>query len=285
VLAALLAAIGLLATGMTPALAQDGRSDGGGDYLALGDSYAFSYSPLLDPRDAANFVGYSDSVAKTLDLALTNAACPGETSGSFVSGTVPDNGCHAYYPALLPRHVDYTGAQLTYAVHYLQTHRHTYLVTLQVGGNDFLYLLNHTCAGDFGCFVAGLPGVESQMVANLSAIYTAIRTTAHYRGALVVVPYYSFNYDGGTLDQLTVMLDQAVAQAGIPFHARVADVYRAFKAASAPSGIPCVAGLQIPTSATGCDIHPSAAGHALFASTILAVLGQESGDHGGNHNN
>ena len=72
----------MLAWGAAPALAEE--EGHAGQYLALGDSYAFAYSPLLDPRNAANFVGYADSVAGTLDLGLANAACPGETSGSMI---------------------------------------------------------------------------------------------------------------------------------------------------------------------------------------------------------
>ncbi|HYM49194.1 MAG TPA: GDSL-type esterase/lipase family protein [Candidatus Limnocylindrales bacterium] len=282
-LAAIVAAAGLLLAGVTPALAQDGHHDRDGTYLALGDSYAFSYSPLLDPRNAANFVGYSDSVAHSLDLGLTNAACPGETSGSFVSGTAPDNGCHENYPPL-PLHVSYTGSQLAFAVQYLKTHRHTQLVTLQVGGNDLLILLDQTCHGDLTCTAAGLQGVETQMAANLTTIYTAIRRTAHYHGVIVSVPYFAFNYNDAQLAGLAGSLDGVESTVAQQFGARVADVFDAFKTASAPSGIPCLAGLQVPTPPT-CDIHPSAAGHAVIASAILAALSDEHGDLGGDHGN
>lgn len=238
----------------------------------------FAYSPLLDPRNAANFVGYADSVAGTLDLGLTNAACPGETSGSMISGTPPDNGCHEFYPVPLPRHVLYSGSQLVFAVQFLESHRHVHLVTLQIGGNDVLILLR-SCGGNVGCVLAGLPGVETQMAAHLATIYAAIRGEAHYRHAIVVVPYFAFNYNDPSSTAITASLDGVVATVGRQFHARVADVFDAFAAASAPfGGIPCAAGLQVRISPTSCDIHPSAAGHALIARTVLAALGEEGLD-------
>jgi hypothetical protein len=63
------------------------------DYLALGDSVAFGYSPLVDPHNADNFVGYPTPVAAALDETLTNPSCPGEASGGFISLTGVDNVC------------------------------------------------------------------------------------------------------------------------------------------------------------------------------------------------
>ena len=46
------------------------------DYLALGNSVAFGYSPLADPRNADNFIGYPNPVATALKETLTNAVLP-----------------------------------------------------------------------------------------------------------------------------------------------------------------------------------------------------------------
>src|SRR5215467_1538052 len=62
-------------------------------YLALGDSIAFGFSPLLDPTNADNFIGYPTPVAAALKKTLTNASCPGETSSHFISLTGSDNHC------------------------------------------------------------------------------------------------------------------------------------------------------------------------------------------------
>jgi lysophospholipase L1-like esterase len=269
---AVAAALALLAV---PASAGDDHES---SYLALGDSYAFGFNPTISPtpsQNPANFPGYADAVASALDLHLANAACPGETSGSMISGTRPDNGCQDWR-ANFPLHTAYTGSQLGYAVKFLRTHHHVALVTLQIGGNDLLSLQS-ACGGNVGCIIGGLPAVEAQMAANLNAIYLAIRHTAHYHGAIVVVPYFAFNYNDPNTVAVTTSLDGVVATVGAAYHARVADVFGAFLAASAPTGVPCFAGLQIPTpsSSSPCDIHPSAAGHAVFARAILAATNEQ----------
>src|SRR5712692_7700887 len=196
-----------LLAGTVPASANDEAG-----YLALGDSYAFGFNPLVvlagGASNPANFPGYTDALAGFLDLNLANAACPGETSGSMISGTRPDNGCQDFR-TLFPLHVQYTGAQLAFAVSYLQSHRHTDLVTIQVGGNDVL-TLQRICAGDAACIIRQLPGVEAQMAANLNVIYAAIRTGAHYRHAIVVVPYFAFNYNDPNMVAIAGSLDSVV---------------------------------------------------------------------------
>src|SRR2546428_3545571 len=89
--------IPLLLLGAFPAAADDDRDDGE-DFLALGDSVAFGFSPLVrDPSEPENFVGYPEALAKLLDADVVNASCPGEASGGFISLTSPlDNGCRAF---------------------------------------------------------------------------------------------------------------------------------------------------------------------------------------------
>jgi lysophospholipase L1-like esterase len=256
-------------------------------YLALGDSYAFAFNPIVyasgGASNPANFPGYTDAVAAALGLKLTNAACPGETIGSMISIASPDNGCQ-FYRAHFPLHVSYSGAQLAFAVKYLRSHHHTDLVTVQIGGNDFL-ILQSACKGSVTCILNGLPGVEAQMTANLKAVYSAIRNRAHYHGTIVTVPYFAFNYNDATNVFFANALDATVSTVAARYHARVADAFGAFFTASANSPflahVPCFAGLQVVLSAgppPQCDIHPSAAGHAVFAKAILAVLPHEEDD-------
>src|SRR6266436_10253338 len=63
------------------------------EYLALGNSVAFGFNPLLDRSNADNFIGYPTPVAAALKEHLTNASCSGETSSHFISLTGSDNGC------------------------------------------------------------------------------------------------------------------------------------------------------------------------------------------------
>lgn len=267
------AALALLAV---PASASDDHES---SYLALGDSYAFAYSPavsLAGRMNPGNFPGYTDTVASALDLNLANAACPGETSGSMISGTLPDNGCQAWR-SHWPLHVSYTGSQLAFAVKFLRRHHHVDLVTLQIGGNDLLILVRQ-CTGNVSCIINGLPAVEAQIAANLNTIYGAIRHQGHYHGVIVAVPYFAFNYNDPGGVAVTSSLDGVIAVVARAHNAQVADVFGAFRTASAPSGIPCFAGLQVPTPTnptSPCDIHPSAAGHAVMAKAVLAALDEE----------
>ena len=76
-----------------------------------------------------NFIGYPLYVGAELRLDAVNASCPGETTGSFVSESMPDNGCKAFR-ATAPLHTTYTGSQLEFATKYLTTHPWPQLVTI-----------------------------------------------------------------------------------------------------------------------------------------------------------
>src|SRR5438874_2345032 len=88
----LLSAAALFMLGAVPASA----TSEGHDYLALGDSVPFGFSPPLSPNDAHNFVGYPEIVAQGLDVKDVNAACPGEATGGFLLLTGTDNVCRPY---------------------------------------------------------------------------------------------------------------------------------------------------------------------------------------------
>src|SRR5215471_21762585 len=74
-------------------------------YLALGDSVPFGLNITLLPPFSqklptpAEFVGYPEPVAASEHLLQSkqevNASCPGETSGSFLNASMPDNGCNS----------------------------------------------------------------------------------------------------------------------------------------------------------------------------------------------
>src|SRR6266568_8706008 len=122
--------VSALALFMSSALPAGAASEGHG-YLALGDSVAFGTNPLLDAHNAANFVGYPEIVAQTLDIEHVNASCPGEATGGFISPTGLDNVCRPYRTTF-PLHVAYTGTQLAFAVNFLKNHPRTRLVTIDL---------------------------------------------------------------------------------------------------------------------------------------------------------
>jgi len=254
------------------ALADNG---GGNNYLALGDSVTFGYidNAGYEYLYPTNFVSYSDYVGITSRLDLVDAACPGETTSSFLSSTGEDNGCRAYRAAF-PLHVRYTSTQLDFATSYLRRYRGTRLVTINLGANDG-FLLEEQCNYDPACIQAGFPQLLATVSANMNTILSALRGTG-YRGTIVVANYYSLDYTDQVQTQLTAGLNQAITSSASTYGAQVADVFSAFAAVAFANplaqGKTCVAGLlnnsnpaQTPPV---CDVHPSQSGHKLFALTV-----------------
>jgi lysophospholipase L1-like esterase len=249
-----------------------------GQYLALGDSVAFGTNPLLDRANAANFIGYPEALAHELELNVTNASCPGEASGGFISLTGTDNVCRPYR-ANFPLHVSYATSQLDFAVSFLESHRHTRLVTINIGAND-LFVLQKLCKAVTTCVVDGLPGLLSTLSANLDTIYSRLRGEAHYRHQIVALTYYSTNYNDPVGMSVIQAINGTVAAATLKAGGKVADGFGAFKAVadSKGGGDACVAGLVIRLSPTTCDIHPSPLGHDALAHAVRAALAHHEAD-------
>jgi lysophospholipase L1-like esterase len=254
-----------------------------GTYLALGDSVAFGYVPpqAVPPpnyRDAHSFVGYPEDVAQALRVGVGNASCPGETTDSMLVAGGVSNGCEnspgspTGYRTLYPLHVQYQGTQMQYALKYLAVHRHTQLVTIDIGAND-VFLCQETTQ-DHCASRAELQAVLQQIQANLTAIYTQIRDVAHYQGPLVALTYYSLSYSDPAQVAGTQLLDSVIASVTQAFGGKVADGFAAFQGPSAAfGGSPCAAGLLIKLPDGTCNIHPSPAGHLLLAQAIEGVVG------------
>ncbi|TWP37612.1 SGNH/GDSL hydrolase family protein [Leekyejoonella antrihumi] len=262
----------------------------GSDYLALGDSVAFGYReattfPPPNYTDPTSFVGYPAEIGSAFGLHVTNASCPGETSGSFVSTANPSYACEtpAGYRTNLPLHVTYRNSsesQLTFAVDYLKRHHNTRLITLGIGANDgFLCDANNggTCTGP--ALAATLKGITT----NVRTILFNLRYRAHYFGQIVIVDYYSLDYASAAANANSQGLNQAMASAAKPFGVKIADEYAAYQNAALHSGgDSCAAGLltqlfpnQTSTASgaqDGCGVHPTVAGQDVLAHTIEATV-------------
>jgi lysophospholipase L1-like esterase len=243
-----------------------------GRLLALGDSIAFGYNPLLSFDKDKAFVGYPE-VLKS-DYSSKNSSCPGETSASFYSTTAPDNGCRAYRAAY-PLHVNYgsNATQLDYALSRLSDPDDVpTLVTLNVSGND-IFLLQKSCASTQNpalCFQQNAPALIGSIGYNVGYILNAIRS-AGYTGDLVYMNLYAGTYtDPGTVGFVTA-LNNYVSSIAVTYGAKIANAYGAFQFA-AGSDSPCQAGLLIPLPAGGCDVHPTLFGQQVLAQSVLDAL-------------
>ena len=276
------AAIAAIGAGATSANPVNG-SDANGTYLALGDSVAFGYVPpgaVPAPKylDAHSFVGYPEYLAQQLNERVTNASCPGETTASMLVAGAQSNGCENSpgspigYATLYPLHAQYQGTQMDYALHYLAAHKHTRLVTIDIGAND-AFLCQETTA-DHCSSPAELAGVAGEIAGNLGTIFHDLRVVAGYEGPIVALDYYSLDYAdpvqvGGALFLNSVIAGVTTANGGI-----IADGFGAFGTAStAFGGSPCAAGLLIKLPDGTCNIHPSPAGHRLLAAAIATAIG------------
>jgi lysophospholipase L1-like esterase len=259
-------------------------------YLALGDSVAFGLDIRLIPTAPGQpapspdqFIGYPEVLADLLHLQQSkkevNAACPGDTSGSFYIPGAPDHMCRAFRAAF-GLHTNYSGTQGSFAVSQLAENKHIDLVTLGIGGDD-LQLLQESCmTNPFPypsfeiCVQNLLPGVLQAYGNNLFNILSLLRGV--YGGTLVLVEYYPVNADP-LFSQAIVGLNQVMIQVGSLFNVKFADSFAAFEAAIASipgaNGDPCKAGLLIRLSPTTCDVHPSPAGRAILALTVQAAIG------------
>ena len=260
---ALLSAAVLFALAAVPASA----TSEGHSYLALGDSVPFGYSPLLNPSNASNFVGYPEIVARQLNIEDVNATCPGEATGGFLSLTGTDNVCRPYRSAV-PLHVSYSDTQMAFATAYLRSHPRTRLVTLTLGANDLFRWQKDCAAGaSVGTCPLGLFGMLAVMQANLNTILGAIRATG-YTGLIVAVTYYALDYHDTSG---TALLDSPLVAAAGANGALVASGLDAW-ASTAAGGSSCAAGLLIVTAPGVCDVHPTPLGRDLLAAKVVSTI-------------
>ena len=257
-------------------------------YLALGDSVPFGYNPVdavNDPDNIRAFVGYPELIGLA-PIPTTNAACEGESSGSFINVAAPDNGCHSDWrkngDALHVTYASDAESQLQFALAFLQAHPKTATVSIQIGANDLLLLQNNCIAAHptdpaaiEQCLIDGAPAAIGQTAQNVGYILGAIRQSG-YTGQVVVVTYYSLQYSDLSDVQLQSIygLDEALVQvAQVPaFNASIAKGFSAFGAIAKAfgGGDACKAGLLYKLSDGTCDKHPSGFGHSVLA---LAVTG------------
>jgi lysophospholipase L1-like esterase len=256
----------------------------GSRYLALGDSVTFGYEesgvvPTPNYHDAASFLGYPEQLGAALHVTVANAACPGETSASLINASAQSNGCenaphapNAAYRKAYPLHVHYKGSQLAYALSYLHAHSNVALVSLMIGANDYFVCTETT--SDSCASHAEQHAVLTSISRNVKRILTAIRNTAHYRGQLVIVNYYSLDYASAATNAMSISLNNAEDSAAKPFGARIANGYAEFEAQARHYGdSPCLAGLITELGKLGdCGIHPSYTGQALLAQAVEKAI-------------
>ena len=271
------------------------RSSKHSEYLALGDSLAFGFNPLVQPPDLANYIGYPKIVAGLLHFQLSNPSCPGETTSTFIdTSTMPSD----YYPGFycvpsnnqvfvpsnngetqLTYFVPYDGApdQLDYATTFLAANPGTKLITIDIGLND-VGLVQINCANAPQDCLSELSTALAGVSQNLAQIFSSLRGTG-YQGPIIAVDAFSFNYSDAVESLAISAYNAVIEKVASPFNVTVADLYPLFKHLAAPfGGDTCSAGVLVKLSNGTCDTHPNLLGQALIASAVIQVLPHQPED-------
>ncbi len=249
-------------------------------YLALGDSVPYGWDIVTQPLTAPpeDHVGYPETLGMRSPLVTTNAACPGETSASFLDAAARDNGCDlvASLAGLKVDRGDMT--QVRFAEDFLAANPDTGLVSIQLGAND-LFLCQEgdddDGDGETECTPQEFAEVLRGVATNLTISLTRIRATG-YDGPVALVAYYALDY--GDPVQTAVALAfrdvlRGIADSGAFGDVVVADGYAAFEQASrSADGDPCAAGLLL-QQPTDCNIHPSPSGDRVLAQALHRAIG------------
>jgi lysophospholipase L1-like esterase len=262
-------------------------------YVSLGTSLSVGLQPnssgVLLPTDD----GYPDQLydlirpafeagGQNRELWLVKFGCPGETLEDMVGG-----GSCPYV----------SGSQLDAAADFLDDNKDkVYLLTIDIGGNDFRNAGCITDSVDFDC----VDEVSTQIEIDLAAALVTLNSATHPATTIVGMNYYN-PYLASWLDgPAGQTLATKSADAGVLFNdalrttystagIAVADVYKAFESddfttmvsSSQPPPnhtLPlsveniCTFTYMCDASPVGPDIHANAAGYSLIAKTIEETL-------------
>jgi lysophospholipase L1-like esterase len=301
ILAAVVAALGALV--LAPAAGAIGP---GKTYLALGDSLAYGYHQAQFNQELkekgfvnpANFNdGYVDDFAAVLKLAnpklkVVNDGCPGETTETFIKGSGVGPAYCAGGPTGSPfpkafLHHAFPGTQLEDALA-VAKEAGTGTITLDIGANDILQFLGHTCGFPvtFSCSEAEVEAEIGHVVTNIGVILAQLRAAAP-KAKIVFVsqynPYPTVLKPEGRGDATVEALNAAIKSVAAGFNAKFANTARVINFSGTHGGpevgdIPtvcaftamCPGGTFNPASPEA-DIHPTKAGYAAMAGVLTTA--------------
>ncbi len=245
-------------------------------YLALGDSLAFGYQQAkfnsLYPNEnpAAFNTGYVDDFSRVLrfaerNLQVVNDGCPGETTESFIDGP-------CQYQLAFPLHHPYVGgpssSQLSDALAYLHANPGSVNpITIDIGANDALGLIESTCKLEPTCIVREAPALFAHIGSNLGLILADLRGAAPHAKIIVLGLYNPFGPSLTGADQLTAQLNEVMEHVASSVGARFADPLPVFNP-QGPREQPTIC-LLTNFCTPLMDIHPTDLGYAVLAGLVL----------------
>ena len=270
-------------------------------YLALGDSLAYGFhaaqfaSEYPNVHPASFNAGYVDDFGAVLQflkphLQIINEGCPGETTDTLITGSGLPGYCAGGpsgtpFPYVWLHHPYSLGSQLADALSILSGKPNVTAITLDIGSNDVLQFLEHTCGfpAAFTCTPADVGAEFVHVVTNVGYILGQLHVAAPHTRIVVLGLYNPYPAvlpaPGG--DALVAQLDAALAgvAASVP-NASFANPEPVFNPAGyngkpETGDIPticlftgmCPGGTYNPTSPRA-DIHPTNLGYGVLATVI-----------------
>ncbi|MFC4038400.1 SGNH/GDSL hydrolase family protein [Dactylosporangium siamense] len=235
-------------------------------HLALGDSlpYGFTTAGALAGLPPSAFTGFTDLVSRVAGLKTVNYSCPGETTGTFITGPC------GWRAAGFRLHDDYPGSQLAAAEAFLAHHQPT-LITVTLWGNDIRLFLQ-SCP-DIQCVLERAPAEIAALAGRLQQALTRLRQAAPGARIVLVGAFTAQLTDLAAADRLIAALNAAMATVGAAVGARFADPSPVFN----PPGDVAVRRrvlCRLTLICTENDSHPSAAGHRALAAVVLVNGGR-----------
>lgn len=200
---------------------------GGGGYVSIGDSLAFGYQPnLVAAHDfnPADYASYAEIYAHDEHLSLANFGCPGETTTTLIGGGCP------WILGGLPTHVPFGGQpQLTSALAYLGAHPDTKLITIDIGSNDLLSVVDGclTAPSILACVQAGLPGALSTLIGNYAVVLGSLHAVAPSAKIVIFNIYNPLALQVPGSDAISTLVNGQLLTLAHYFGASVADAFRA----------------------------------------------------------
>jgi lysophospholipase L1-like esterase len=229
---ALVAAVATMSlAGAVPAVAASSAPShdafGAGYYLSLGDSLSQGVQPNAAGVSVETNQGYPDQLYAALRfgdprLELVKLGCPGETTGTMITGGV------CSYPQ---------GSQLAAAVSFLKQHRgRVSLITIDIGANDLNPCVILTDPTKLQECTAG---AFKTIGANLTYIMAELRAAGGSKVRIIGMTYYvpelaawltgpAGQESAQLSEQLAVIFSGVLSQVYQAFGARIADVFSAF---------------------------------------------------------
>ncbi len=159
-----------------------------------------------------------------------------------------------------------SSSQLSDALAYLKANPNTNPITLDIGANDALGVIERTCEKQVECVIKEAPALFAHIGANLGLILADLRGADPHATIVVLGLYNPFGEKLPGGDSLTAQLNEVMSKVAATVGARFADPLPLFNPPGAleEPAICLLTNMCTPLE----DIHPTDLGYAVLAGVI-----------------